>query len=239
MVVAEAELYVTNHMKRVSIIQSCYIPWKGFFDLIGRCDEYIIFDSAQYVKRHWHNRNKIKTSKGAEWITVPVLTKSQFDQRIDEVEISESWADKHWKGIELNYKKAAFFSDYGPKINSWLRTAGTMSRLTDVNEFLLRALVHELDLKVQVRRDIEYRGRGSRSERLLSLCEAAGATHYLSGPSAKAYLDEELFRNAGIAVEWMQYGPYEPYTQLHGDFEHAVSVLDLLLNQGAKAKELI
>jgi hypothetical protein len=233
----DAELYVTSDIKRVSIIQSCYIPWKGFFDLIGQCDEYIIFDSAQYVKRHWHNRNKIKTAKGAEWITIPVLTKSQYEQRIDEVEISESWADKHWRGIELNYRKAASFSDYGSKVKGWLEAVATMPRLTDVNEYLLRAVARELDLKVEMRRDTEYEGRGSRSERLLSLCQAAKATHYLSGPSAKVYLDEALFRDAGITVEWMEYGPYQPYQQLHGDFEHAVSIVDLLLNQGARAKE--
>lgn len=229
---------MASDIKRVAIIQSCYIPWRGFFDLIGQCNEYIILDSAQYVKRHWHNRNKIKTPKGAEWITIPVLTKSQYEQRIDEVEISESWADKHWRSIEHNYRKAEFFPNYGPKISDWLQAVGTMDRLTDVNEYLLRAVASELELKVDIRRDTEYDGRGIRSERLLSLCQATGATHYLSGPSAKVYLDEDLFRDAGIVVEWMQYGPYDSYAQQHGDFEPAVSVLDLLLNQGPRAKGL-
>src|SRR6476660_10521198 len=93
----------TSHSVRISIIQSCYIPWKGFFDLIGRCDEYVIFDSAQYAKRHWHNRNRIKTANGVEWHTIPVITKGRFEQRIDEVEIEKPWADRHWRALVLAY----------------------------------------------------------------------------------------------------------------------------------------
>src|SRR5882757_6132570 len=88
---------------RICIIQSCYVPWKGFFDLIGRCDEYVVFDRAQYARRHWHNRNRIKTANGVEWLTIPVVTKSRFEQPIDEVEIKEAWAARHWRSLELAY----------------------------------------------------------------------------------------------------------------------------------------
>src|SRR5438105_14073421 len=99
----------SDRTRRIAIIQSAYVPWKGFFDLIGQCDEYVIFDSVQYVKRHWHNRNRIKTANGIEWLTIPVITKGRFEQPIDEVEIEKPWADKHWRALELAYKRAAFF----------------------------------------------------------------------------------------------------------------------------------
>jgi hypothetical protein len=92
--------------RRISIVQSCYVPWKGFFDLIGQCDEYVIFDSVQYVKRHWHNRNRIKTANGVEWLTIPVVSKGRFEQPIDEVAIEKPWAEKHWRALELAYKHA-------------------------------------------------------------------------------------------------------------------------------------
>src|ERR1700710_2771832 len=98
-----------GHHLRICIIQSCYIPWKGFFELIGRCDEYVIFDSAQYVKRHWHNRNRIKTADGVQWLTIPVVTKNRFDQPINEVAIERPWAEKHWRTLELAYKRAPWF----------------------------------------------------------------------------------------------------------------------------------
>src|SRR3954451_6747144 len=104
---------------RIAIIQSCYVPWKGFFDLIGQCDRYVIFDRAQFVKRHWHNRNRIKTTRGTKWLTIPVVTKGRFQQPIDEVEIAEPWADKHWRTIELAYARAPFFGEFGPRVRGW------------------------------------------------------------------------------------------------------------------------
>ena len=118
---------------RICIIQSCYIPWKGFFDLIGRCDEYVVFDSAQYVRRHWHNRNRIKTANGVEWLTIPVIVKGRFDQSIDGVEIEKPWAEKHWRAIELAYKRAAFFDQFAPMVKGWYEAADKLSHLSEVN----------------------------------------------------------------------------------------------------------
>src|SRR5215472_14314483 len=131
---------------RICIIQSCYIPWKGFFDLIGRCDEYVIFDSAQYVKRHWHNRNRIKTGNGVEWLTIPVVTKGRFEQPIDQVEIEKSWAEKHWHALELAYRRAPFFGEVAPVVKGWYERAEDKLRLTEVNEIFLRAIADLLGL---------------------------------------------------------------------------------------------
>jgi hypothetical protein len=225
---------------RICIIQSNYIPWKGFFDLIGRCDEYVIFDRVQYVKRHWHNRNRIKTANGVAWLTIPVATRGRFEQPIDEVEIEKSgagkhWAEKHWRTLELAYKRAPFFESLAPVVKGWYEHAGRESRLTDVNELFLRGIADLLDLKTRFTRDTAYPSPGVKTERLLGIASAAGADHYLSGPSARDYLDEAMFRAAGITTEWMSYDGYPQYPQLHGGFEHAVTVIDLLFNTGPRA----
>jgi hypothetical protein len=222
--------------KRIAIIQSCYIPWKGFFDLVSRCDEYVIFDSAQYVKRHWHNRNKLMTAKGTEWITIPVISKSRFEQPLDEVEISEPWAERHWKSIELSYKKAPFFASEAEWIRTCYEAADKLRRLTDVNRLFFEAVMSKLNIKTRLVPDRQYALAGQKSERLLNICRSASATHYLSGPSARAYLDETIFEEAGIKVEWMAYGPYPTYPQLYGPFEHAVSILDAIFNLGVEAR---
>ena len=220
---------------RVSIIQSCYVPWKGYFDLIGRCDLLVILDRAQFAKRHWHNRNRIMTPNGPVWLTIPVATKSRFLQAIDEVEIAEGWSDKHWRSIETAYGRATFFQREAPLIRSLYLEAGTLSKLTDVNELFLRALISRLDLRTKLIRDAELAAQGSRTERLLNICKEVGATSYLSGPSAKAYLDESLFSSAGIAVEWMSYGPYRAYPQRSPGFDQTVSILDTLFETGPEA----
>lgn len=224
--------------KRVCIIQSCYIPWKGFFDLIGRCREYVIFDEVQYAKRHWHNRNIIKTPAGPLWLTIPVVTKSRFDQPIDEVEIAAPWAEKHWRSILSNYRKAPYFGVWAPLVEQLYQRADGLRLLTDVNELFLRELARAFSLSTVITRDRAYQAEGIKTDRLLNICIKAGATTYLSGPSARTYLEEKKFCDAGIGVEWMSYGPYAEYPQSHGPFDHAVSVLDLMFNTGPCAVSL-
>jgi hypothetical protein len=224
---------------RICIIQSCYIPWKGFFDLIGRCDEYVVFDSAQYVKRHWHNRNLIKTANGVQWLTIPVIAKGRFEQPIDQVEIEKSWADKHWRAIELAYKRAPFFEQFAPTVRSLYERAGQQSRLTDVNAIFLHGIAGLFGLTTRIVRDTAYPAQGVKTERLLGIARAAGADRYLSGPSARAYFDESMFASVGIATEWMTYDGYPEYPQLHGGFEHAVTALDLLFNTGPEARRYL
>jgi hypothetical protein len=225
--------------RRISIVQSCYVPWKGFFDLIGQCDEYVIFDSVQYVKRHWHNRNRIKTANGVEWLTIPVVSKGRFEQPIEQVTIEKPWADKHWRTLELAYKRAPFFDQYGPAIKRWYELADKKDLLTDVNAIFLSGICETLGLKTKITRDTAYPLQGAKMERLLGIVRAAGADRYLSGPSARAYFDEQTFKEAGVTPEWMDYHGYPEYPQLHGGFEHAVSVLDLLFNTGPDARRYL
>ena len=221
---------------RICIIQSCYIPWKGFFDLIGRCDEYVIFDRMQYVKRHWHNRNRIKTAGGVEWLTIPVITKGRFDQPIDEVEIEKPWAEKHWRALELAYRRAPFFAQFETVFRQCYERADRERWLTDVNELFLREICGLLGITTRIVRDTAYPTEGTKTTRLLNIAQAAGADRYLSGPSARAYLDEAELASADITTEWMSYQGYGEYSQLHGGFEHAVSVLDVLFNTGSEAR---
>jgi hypothetical protein len=212
------------------------MPWRGFFDLIGRCDEYVIFDRTQFAKRHWHNRNRIKTAAGLQWLTIPVLSKGRYEQAIDEVEIEKPWTEKHWRAIELAYRRAPFFEALAPTVRGWYERADREKRLTDVNALFMREIASLLGLGTRIVQDTVYPIRGAKTERLLGIARAAGADRYLSGPSAKGYLDEALFAAAGIGVEWMSYEGYPEYPQLHGGFEPAVSVLDLLFNVGPDAR---
>lgn len=225
-------------MKRIAIIQSAYVPWRGFFDLINRCDEYVIFDTVQFAKRHWHNRNKIITANGPCWITIPVVTKSRFEQPIDEVEISDTWADKHWRTLAMSYSHAPHFKTLSSRIEALYTAAAGETLLTRINETFMREVATMLGVKTEITRDVQYRPEGTRTARLLDICIKAKATHYLSGPSAQSYLDENVFREASIIVEWMQYPTYPAYPQVWGGFEPAVSILDLLFNAGTHCKPM-
>jgi hypothetical protein len=226
-------------MRRISLIQSAYIPWRGFFDLVDRCDEYVIYDEAQFSKGHWHNRNRIGGPSGPAWLTIPVKTADRLGQAIEDVVVSDrTWAEAHWRKIESFYRSAPFLLECGPKLQFLFEAAAVHDRLTDINELMLRGLFDMLGVTTAVVRDRVYGPKGARTERVLDLCLKAGATHYLTGPSARSYLDETLFATAGIVVEWMNYPVYPAYPQQMPDYEPALSIIDLILNAGPARPDL-
>jgi hypothetical protein len=219
-------------MKRIAIVQSNYLPWKGYFDMIAAVDEFILYDEVQYTRRDWRNRNKFKTPQGLQWLTVPVKVKGRYLQTIKETEIDgDAWREAHWKSLTHNYGKAPYYHDVTALIEPILLD-GKQTSLSDLNTDLLKAICGYLGISTRIRQASEYDLQEGKSERLLGVCLATGATTYVSGPAAQDYLDQSLFADAGVTVEWFEYSGYPVYPQLWGDFEHGVSILDLLFNCG-------
>jgi hypothetical protein len=225
--------------KRVAIIQSNYVPWKGYFDIIGLVDEFILYDEAQYTKNDWRNRNRIKTRQGIRWLTIPIRQSGRFGQRVRETEVADSgWRRKHWASIEQSYAAAPFFAMYRSQLEvAYLGSAETM--LSAINRTFIELVCRFLNIRTRISWSHEYEGGSDRTDRLVSLCKAVQGTEYLSGPAARDYLDQQAFERAGIALRYMDYSDYPVYPQLHGAFEHAVTVLDLLFNTGHNARRYI
>lgn len=225
-------------MKKIAILQSNYIPWKGYFDLINMVDEFIFYDEVQYTKNDWRNRNKLKTPQGMQWITIPVR-QDGLEQKIKETKVSnKSWNIKHWRTISQSYSKSKYFSDY-KDIFEELYLDNNEEYLSEINYKFISAINTILGIQTKIRWSSEFELLEGQTEKLLGICKQAGATTYLSGPAAKGYFDEELAKQEGIQVEWMDYSGYPEYNQLHPPFEHGVSVLDLIFNEGPNAKNFM
>ena len=217
---------------KVSVCQSNYIPWKGYFDLIHRADVFVVYDCVQYTKNDWRNRNIVKTPHGAQWLTVPVV--GGLGQRICDVAIARgNWASKHWKTLRQNYAKATHWERYAEGLEAIYRASWT--NLSALNLALLRFVCEALGIGTRIVDSREFTLTGEREARLLDLLRQCVATSYVSGPAAKAYIDEQSF---GIPVEWMRY-EYPEYAQLYPPFDHRVSVLDLLFHAGPDAPRYI
>ena len=226
-------------MKRVAILQSSYIPWKGYFDLMGQVDEFILYDDAQFTKRDWRNRNQIKTKDGVLWLTIPVHVKGLFTQAIKDVEISDaSWGDKHFKTIAAAYARAPYFREYRDMLEELYRGSRSL-RLSEANRRFIDAFAGLLGIRTKVSWSMDYVLPEGRVERLVALCQQAGATAYLSGPAAKDYIDPALFADAGIDLSYMDYGGYPEYPQLYPPVTHHVSVIDLIFSVGSAAPEYL
>jgi hypothetical protein len=223
--------------KKIAILQSNYIPWKGYFDLINMVDEFIIYDEMQFTRRDWRNRNKIKTSNGLIWLTIPVEVKGKYYQKINETLVADhDWAKKHWNIIKQFYKNATYFNDYKEMFeNFYLSTEDRYLSL--INRKLIEIVNEILNVKTKISWSSEYRLTEGKTEKLINLVQQASGTEYVSGPTAKAYVAEELFVQADIKLTWMDYTNYKEYNQLYPPFEHAVTVLDLIFNEGPNASK--
>lgn len=224
-----------SFMKKIAILQSNYIPWKGYFDIIGMVDEFILYDDMQYTRRDWRNRNQIKTAAGVKWLTIPVDSKGKFFQKINETKVSGPWAADHWKTIRYSYAKAPFFKTYEPLFEELYAKAGEMEYISQINHLFLTEICALLGIQTRITWSSDYPLADGKTERLAALVASAGGNYYLSGPAAKDYIVDEVFSRAGIELAYMDYDGYPEYPQLHGDFTHNVSILDLLFMTGPDA----
>lgn len=201
--------------------------------MINQVDEFVLYDEVQYTNRDWRNRNRIKTPQGLKWLTIPVTASISY--RINEVGVADSdWNNKHWETIRHMYGQASQYEVYADAVEQ-LYLSADMPMLSDINHHFLTGINKLLEIDTPLSWSTDYNARGDKSERLLSICKQANADVYVSGPAAKVYLDIDLFNSEGVSVEWMNYDGYEEYPQLNGDFEHAVTILDLLFNTGLDA----
>jgi len=222
---------------RVGVIQSNYIPWRGYFDFIESVDLFVFHDDLQYTKNDWRNRNRILTANGLRWLTVPVHYRS-VGMTIDEVPIdySQDWPVRHLRQLEAAYGSAPFFETYIYAFADIVRRRH--ESISDLNVELCRWVMRELGIETHtiMSRDLCIRGR--KTERLLDILRSVGGTTYVSGPSAAAYLELERFGEEGIAVEFKTYD-YAPYPQTQLGFTGEVTVLDLLFNEGPNARQFL
>lgn len=224
--------------KTVAILQSNYIPWKGYFDIIGSVDEFIFHDDLQYTKQDWRNRNKIKTNKGVKWLTIPCGSNEK--RRICDVVIADDrWQRDHWKIIYDSYHKAKYFDLYAPFFQK-LYTSIRWTHLSAFNQYVIQFIAREfLGIPTHFSDSRIYDLTEKKEARVLEILDRVHATDYISGPSAKSYIHEETFKKHGITIHWMDYGKYREYPQFYPPFIHTVSIIDLLFSIGKKAHTYI
>ena len=222
---------------KAAVIQSNYIPWRGYFDIMHDADVFVFYDDVQYTVNDWRNRNRLKTANGVVWLTIPVG--DQNNRRICDVELRDrTWARKHWMTIEQSYSRAPAFPRYADFFRNIYSRSWTS--LSVLNQTTIRAIAADLlGIRTQFldSRNFELHGKGS--DRLLMLLQQLGATDYISGPAAKAYLDAEHYARSGVRVHWKDYNHYPEYPQLHGAYIPNLSIVDLLMNCGERAADYL
>lgn len=214
--------------KRIALLQSNYIPWKGYFDLISYVDEFYYYDEVQFTKNDWRNRNQILTQHGKQWLTIPVRHE-YLGQKIKDIKVLRmDWSKKHWNTLQTNYGKSPNFKLLSEVFREFYLN-NQREYLSDINQELNALIIEILGIKTLVGSSDSYNLLGDKNERIIDLCKKVKADIYVSGPAAKDYLNEELFLYNGISVEWYSYDYDYNYNQLTDySFDPFVSVIDFL-----------
>lgn len=225
-------------MKKVAVLQSNYLPWKGYFDIIHDVDLFIFYDEVQFTKNDWRNRNKVMAGGTAQWMTVP--TGSHIHQRIVDVKISNRyWQKKHFQTLQTNYRRAPYYKKYIEFFYESLIEKEWIY-LFELNRYFIERISRDfLGIQTEFADSRNYISEGSKGEKLLSLLKAARANVYISGPAAKDYLSVQDYERAGIQVVWKDYSGYPAYPQFSKRFSHYVSIADMLFQVGDQAPRYI
>jgi len=226
-------------MKMVCIHQPDFLPYLGFFHRLLSIDTFILLDDVQFLRKGsgWHNRDKIKTKQGEKWLTLSV-TKGRLNQKINQVLLSEKndWITKNLNLLKENYKEASYFDEYFPLIRDIYM--GNFDKMIDLNVAFLHFFFDVFNLEMNTIFSSDLHVEGHKNQKIINLLKSVNCNHYLSGVGAKAYLDEQLFENEGIIVEWQDFH-HPVYPQLHGEFIPNLSCIDLLFNCGPKSKDIL
>jgi hypothetical protein len=217
---------------RVTIHQPQFLPWLGYLDKIDQADLFIMLDTVQFKKNEWQNRNRIRTAKGWQWLTVPVL--QHLGQRIDEVLMNPTvtWKAQHLRALDMHYARAPYRNRYLAQLRELY--SAPWNKLSDLNKATVQWLLEAFGITTPVHCAADYAARDEPTDRLIDLCQAVGATEYLAGPGAEHYMDKPRFESSGVRLD-IQVFQHPIYRQVYEPFESNLSALDLLLMQGPDA----
>ena len=230
---------IKSSSNKILITQSNYIPWKGYFNSISNTNIFVVYDEMQYTKRDWRNRNLIKTPNGLKWLTIPVEVKGKYFQKINETKVSnKKWNKSHLGLFKQNYSNAKCYKETIGWIEELYMNCN-FEYLSEINLYFIQEINKYLNINTEIRFSKDFDLHEERNQRLINVCKDLNATDYYSGPAAKSYMDIDLFKENNIGIHYFNHSTYPQYSQLYGDFEHGVSIFDLILNEGVNSENFL
>jgi WbqC-like protein family len=225
----------------IVISQPMYFPWAGMFEQIRLCDKFIFYDDVQFSKGSFTNRVQVKSQikEGFKWLTVP-LKNFKLGIKINEVEIdnTKDWKNQHLELLKQSYQSAPFYGEMKNIVYNLFNI--DYSIISELSQKSMELIIDYFEIKEKKQFYIssQLNIQGNSSQRVFDLVKYFQGKKYITGHGARNYLDHELFERSGIEVEYMDY-KRSPYTQLHGEFNPHVSILDLIANKGMEGKSFI
>lgn len=217
------------------ISQSNYIPWIGFFEAISKVDEYVIFDSVQYSKNDWRNRNQVFDGNRFHWLTIPVNLGDGLQTKIQDVHVPDpTWHSNHLRTIRHMFSRYPYYDETYSFLEGCLKQASTLKKLTEINELLLRSFCEQLKIKTKIDR-CNFIGDEERNFKIISILKKRNSSTYLTSTKALNYLDLQLFSQNHVKVEFIDFlESKEFHAAIHGSIGGNVSLINTIMKVGFK-----
>jgi len=222
------------------LMQPSFLPWIGFFDMALSADKLVFLDDVKFSKGSWVNRNRIKTKKGLEWITVP-LKKNRSENIADiEIFVKSNLLSKIQNSIEQSYNKSEYFNKYQKDFFNILSSSFNQGKLSDMNQELIIWILKKMKVEKKIYRSSDLKVEGKKVERIVNICKKLKENNYITTPGSTEYLRKEidLFKNNNINIQIHNY-LHPTYKQLYGKFLSHASIIDLLFNEGQHSLDII
>jgi hypothetical protein len=212
---------------KVAIMQPYFFPYIGYFSLIKVVDLFVFYDDVNYIKRGWVNRNRILINSEAKYLTLNVKNGSQ-NKLINEIEFDDN-RQKLLKTIEQNYKKAPYFKQVWPLLETNLKLKTTS--LADIAINSVRSVTNYLGMKTKFEiSSVSYpETKGlERSERLIQICRKTHADTYINAIGGIDLYDKNDFLKNHINLQFLKPQLLQ-YKQYKETFIPGLSIIDVLM----------
>jgi hypothetical protein len=227
----------------VAAHQPHYMPWLGYLDKLAKADLFVVMDDLQFEAQNFQNRQRVRLPSAASWLTVPVEHGAQTDRILDKrIELSsnprQDWRYRHWTTLETNYRRAAHWSRYADELRATYEREWTS--LVDLDLHMLELARRWLDIRTPIVLASQLQLAGTKTDRLVDMCQRVGARCYLTGSGgSQSYLDVEKLGRAGIGVIWQAF-EHPVYAQRYErGFDSHLGFVDLVLNHGLESRALL
>jgi len=222
-------------------MQPSFLPWIGYLDLIDQSDAFVFLDDVQFEKQSWQQRNRLRAKDNLLWLTIPILRKGKFGQKINEVMINDiRFKEKHIKTIKQCYVKSEYYELYNSEIINNYEKLESNASLSEFNIQLIRWLCEKFGISTEIYVSSELNCSGARSELLINICKKIESRQYLSPYGASNYLleDAEKYMDNNIDVYIQNYS-HPVYEQVYTPFISHASAIDLLFNYGPDSMDVV
>jgi hypothetical protein len=222
---------------RLGIMQPYFFPYVGYFSLIQQSESFILFDTVQFIRHGWIERNRVlKPQDGWQYISVPLEKHNQQISIKDVMIREEPWRERIFRQLEHYKKRSPYYHQTIEVLQSGLQT--NSRSIVEVNQHCLKKVCEyvgiETPISIWSQQGVTIEEATEPGKWAMNICEALGYKEYINPPGGMELFDREAYAQKGIQLSFLA-NEMHIYSQRRENFENGLSILDLMMFNDSQA----